>query len=244
MVLLRSAAVLKLFSAGICRIRQPLLDGAIDDMMRLSDIQVPSFLLAAASTGDIAWLAAQVLFFAWMCRAAADARARAAEAGTPPPCPSPSWAVLNFLIPFWRLFAPFGFMRRLASAYGVSLGAVPACVFFLLYILSVGLGDAGVAAAMTKVVLPLREDPELAESIACGYLPTAYLRLSNMFSMIQACILSPLAWMCARYLNAVESNRCGARTPSAGRACGLQVFPDEKPEDVKEGFGWPKSGKE
>lgn len=175
--------------------------------------------------GGFAWLAAQILFLAWLYRAAAKSR----MAGTGLPRQAPFWGILNFFIPVWNLIAPAFFLRDLAKGAGIRLPKRDAIAGYGLYAAAVLTEYVSAWLTVRYVILPMRSSPAFAENIAFGFLPADYSLTMDGLAIAQYTCIALLALHCFKYVRSVD----------AGFAESERRRREETAPEPGEGFGWP-----
>jgi len=240
-----TVAIVTKFSAAITAcMRFRALAGVDAAQVRIAEVTPNGIVAALASADGFAWIMAEVCFFSWLFRAAANARALGAKGLSQSPC----WSFVNYLIPVWRLFMPYFFLREL---WAVSVADDPGdptgwkgarlprrvAAYFMMwfgaYVASSLVVDWITYVGLDRIVMPLLDNPspEAVSALSEGIFPTDYARLQSLCVAV-ASVLQVLVMLFlrsyARTVVALQAHRRESRRAPA---------PD--PVD-QEGFGWPE----
>lgn len=225
----------KLATAAIGVMRLRALLSVTEAKVESSALVQEGVLTSIASGDTLTWLVANIVFFAWLYRAAANARAL----GLDGPRQSPCWSYLNFIIPGWRLFMPFVFMRRLWRALaGESSGRVLAglVVYAILFAATALAVDAVSVYAMNELVMPAIDggSAEALDELRRGVLPAGYLKVQS--ACVVATSLAQLYMALFLRAFAMTVSTLQASRSAAGRASRAEQDSRDAPAP---GFGWP-----
>lgn len=240
-----TAAIVTKFSAAVAAcMRFRALAGVDAAEVRLSEVAPQGIVAMLASADGIAWILAEVFFFMWLFRAAANARAL----GTKGLSQSPCWSFVNYLIPVWRLVMPYFFLRELWAASVSENPGDPAAwkgsrlpgrvaayfvMWFVAYVASSLVVDWITYVGLDRIVMPLLDNPsqESLAALADGVVPTDYARLQSICMAVVSGLQVLVMLFLRSYTRAVATlQSCRSASRHA---------PAPEPAD-KEGFGWPE----
>ena len=235
----------KLATAAAAAMRIRALLGVEAEKADVNELVQDGIIATIASGDALAWLVAVVLFFAWLYRVSANARALGARGMSQSPC----WSYLNFVIPVWRFFKPLSFFRELWQVTASDSPGDPekwrrtcapgrvvicAATCFGAFVGSAIVVDALAFYSFAEIALPVMDSgsAEAVEELRRGILPVEYLKVQSACAIVTSLCQLYVAISLRSFIRAftlMQSKRHEERE----RSLSLSV------DEPQAGFGWP-----